>query len=156
MTAEQLQAIKERAEYATDGPWKVVKSEESGVQIGTTWEHGQLKVGVPVVTTAHGVGGTTIYINQNNAEFIAHAREDVPALIAEVEWLREAIDRKNEIHDALNRDYVKLRDENERLREALEFYADKANYSYSDISSPEILADYGRKARKALAGESNE
>ncbi|BAK15816.1 hypothetical protein SSIL_1393 [Solibacillus silvestris StLB046] len=44
--------------------------------------------------------------------------------------------------------------ENKRLREALEFYVDKANYSYSDISSPEILADNGRKARKALEGDS--
>lgn len=33
MTELELQAIKGRAKYATDGPWKVVKSEDSGVQI---------------------------------------------------------------------------------------------------------------------------
>lgn len=204
MTEQELQAIKERVENTTKGPWKVVKSEESGVQIGTTWEHGQLKAGVPVVTTAHGVGGTTIYINQNNAEFIAHAREDVPALIAEVErlretlqtiaftpkfklqceaenyaelalegreseWvevpfdselkiLREAFDHKTEVHDALNRDYVKVRDENERLREALEFYADIENHQNNFLGSKisRIDLDAGNTAAKVLAGESNE
>ncbi|MFK5708631.1 hypothetical protein [Lysinibacillus boronitolerans] len=88
MKQEQLNAIKERVAKATLGPWKVVKSEETGVQIGTTWESGQLKNCVPVVTTAHGVEFVTIYINDNNSDFIAHAREDVPALVAEVEYLR--------------------------------------------------------------------
>ena len=46
---------------------------------------------VPVVTTAHGVEFVTIYINDNNSNFIAHAREDVPALVAEVERLRKAL-----------------------------------------------------------------
>ncbi|MCS1394140.1 hypothetical protein NXZ77_21435 [Lysinibacillus boronitolerans] len=91
MNQEQLNAIKERVAKATLGPWKVVKSEETGVQIGTTWESGQLKNCVPVVTTAHGVEFVTIYINDNNSNFIAHAREDVPALVAEVERLRKAL-----------------------------------------------------------------
>lgn len=91
MKQERLNAIKERVAKATLGPWKVVKSEETGVQIGTTWESGQLKNCVPVVTTAHGVEFVTIYINDNNSNFIAHARDDVPALVAEVERLRQAL-----------------------------------------------------------------
>ena len=91
MDQKHLNAIKERVAKATLGPWKVVKSEETGVQIGTTWESGQLKNCVPVVTTAHGVEFVTIYINDNNSNFIAHARDDVPALVAEVERLRQAL-----------------------------------------------------------------
>lgn len=91
MTEQELQAIKERAEAATPGPWEVVKSKEAGVQIGTAWKHGQLKAGVPVVTTAHGVNSVTIYINDGNAEFIAAAREDVSVLLDEVERLTQII-----------------------------------------------------------------
>lgn len=133
MNAEQLQVIKERAKYATDGPWKVVKSEDSGVQIGTAWEHGQLKAGVPIVTTGHGKDGVTVYINHVNAEFIAHAREDIPALIAEVE----------------------------RLREALQFYAKESTYWYVEnpggklLKDSRINKDLGSLARLALAGDSN-
>ncbi|WP_140423012.1 hypothetical protein [Lysinibacillus boronitolerans] len=97
MNQEQLNAIKERVAKATLGPWKVVKSEETGVQIGTTWESGQLKNCVPVVTTAHGVEFVTIYINDNNSNFIAHAREDVPALVAEVERLHQALAKIMEV-----------------------------------------------------------
>ncbi|MGN7478991.1 hypothetical protein ACTHOQ_14170 [Solibacillus silvestris] len=93
MTEEQLQVIKMRAKYATDGPWKVVKSEEFGMQIGTAWEHGQLKAGVPIVTTEHGIDGVTVYINKDNAEFIANAREDVPALLQQVTSLQDEYER---------------------------------------------------------------
>ncbi|MFF5993436.1 hypothetical protein AAGS61_01620 [Lysinibacillus sp. KU-BSD001] len=140
MKAEQLQVIKERAEKATNGPWKVVKSEESGVQIGTTWESGQLKACVPVVTTAHGKGSVTVYINDRNAEFVAHAREDVPALIAEIERLQASLELTEKCYEICERGMFKANDmfietknkldqvelaeakmrmENERLREVL-------------------------------------
>jgi len=129
MDQEQINAIKDRVKKATLGPWKVVKSEETGVQIGTTWESGQLKNCVPVVTTAHGVEGVTIYINDNNSNFISHAREDVPALVAEVE----------------------------RLREALEFYAEETKYERVELCDGDkeiyIERDGGEIARQALNGE---
>lgn len=84
-----LEVIKERVERATEGSWEVMKSDDKGVQIGTTWAHPQLKAAVPVVTTAKSLKGVTTYIKDDDAEFIAHARQDVPALIAEVERLRE-------------------------------------------------------------------
>ena len=76
----------------------------------------------------------------------------------EIEQLQEAFDRKNEVHDTLNRDYVKVRDENERLREALEFYADIENHQNNFLGSKisRIDLDAGNTAAKALAGESNE
>lgn len=46
-----------------------------------------------------------------------------------------------------------LREENKRLREALEFYADESIYSARNKERAEITLDYGEKARKALEGE---
>lgn len=152
MNAEQLQAIKERAQYATEGPWQVVESEESGVQIGTTWEHGQLKSCVPVVTTACGVGNTTVYINHVDAEFIAHARQDVPSLIAEVERrqkhlalsrrcysiMEKAAFRLQDKVDALELAEAKARMENERLRGALEKIA--YTTSFKELCNVEAYA----------------
>ena len=76
MTEEQLQAIKERAEKATDGPWKVGKASPNGAQnIGTVY-------GLLTAQTTR----------EENAEFIANARQDIPQLVAEVERLREGLE----------------------------------------------------------------
>ncbi len=65
---EELTQIKERTEKATLGPWNSRKD-------GTVFlEHTQ---DIANVCTVNG-----------DAEFIAHAREDVPRLVAEVERLR--------------------------------------------------------------------
>ena len=87
MTREQLDAIRARVEAATPGPW-----EPSSDTL--TWIH----------VEAHGltVAECRTYLNRQhtdkqndaNAAFIASAREDVPALLAEVERLtaeRDAI-----------------------------------------------------------------
>jgi hypothetical protein len=67
-----LAAIKARADAATEGPWA---PDRNGV-------HNQR--GECVALTYHA--------NKHaDAEFIAHARADVPALFAEVERLREVL-----------------------------------------------------------------
>jgi len=43
--------------------------------------------------------------------------------------------------------------ENARLREALEFYADKENYKKDPLFKTSIQIDNGKKARAALAKE---
>lgn len=70
MTHDELQAIKARAAAATPGPWSVNNTDPD------------------VVLDSDGrfVGRAD---EDADAEFIAHARTDVPALIAEVERLRE-------------------------------------------------------------------
>lgn len=55
-----------------------------------------------------------------DAEFIAHARQDVPDLVIAVENLQAADDLKDKLHDKSNRDYVNCRNENKRLRKAFE------------------------------------
>lgn len=64
--------------------------------------------------------------------------------------LLEAFDRKSELYEILLKNYVKVRDENERLRAALKYYANKDIYFISDDDAAEF--DQGKKARKALSG----
>lgn len=63
--------------------------------------------------------------------------------------LLEAFDRKSELYEMLLKDYVKVRDENKRLRAALKYYANKDIYFISDDNAAEF--DQGKKARKALS-----
>ncbi|MEK4178508.1 hypothetical protein NSQ61_02780 [Aeribacillus sp. FSL K6-1121] len=76
LTNEELVAISERAEKASPGPW--VKTFATGIEIVCDFE-------TKIISDDSGV------IRYSDAEFIAHAREDVPKLVAEVERLREAI-----------------------------------------------------------------
>jgi hypothetical protein len=72
-----LDAIKARAEVATPGPW-----EEDGSEIYVVGSRAWVAESCHLAeygVTAHG---------DLDAEFIAHARTDVPALVAEVERLR--------------------------------------------------------------------
>lgn len=103
MTDEELATIKARAEAATPGPWKLddyIGLESYTVCLDYVPENQNR-------TTGYGAGseGTAICVLDDemyfeyssdterlaNAEFIAHAREDVPALVAEVERLQEAL-----------------------------------------------------------------
>lgn len=71
LTDEQLDAMQASADQATPGPWEII----GGYQYVT---------GVDVVIGAIDEG----CIRLRDAEFIAHARTDVPALVAEVRRLR--------------------------------------------------------------------
>lgn len=74
-----LNAIKKRAEAATNGPWcaKYGYGEEAEVTTGVSF-------------SSRGIATTS---RTADATFIANARQDVPALIAEVERLRTQQDR---------------------------------------------------------------
>lgn len=105
ITDDELQAMKERAEKATPGPWT----------------HGRDYVR----TDAPNQGIGTMHCLPKDAPFIAHARDDVPKLIAEVErlWEQRSIDERNyrlmgigEIRDKL----IKADAEVERLRDLLD------------------------------------
>lgn len=72
MDQEQLNAIKERVAKATAGVWR-------------SMDTGHIR-------TRYSVGNEEEYVahtyDVNDAEFIAHSRDDVPALVAEVEHLK--------------------------------------------------------------------
>ena len=83
MSAPDLNAIRARAAAATKGPWEVERWEDFG---------GSPSYSIP------GAERFREYRNsiecgedEATAEFIAHARQDIPALCDEVEQLRQSI-----------------------------------------------------------------
>ncbi len=79
MSDLDLEAIKARAAAATPGPWE--RPEYGIFSFTARTEYG---AAMPVV-------GDCIYADAD-ADFIAHAREDMDTLVAEVERLRERIE----------------------------------------------------------------
>lgn len=79
MTDEQLAAIRARCEAATEGPW-------------TVRQYGSPTLGGGEFISGYGVVGPfqrgEQFDSRADAAFIAHARTDIPALLAEVERLR--------------------------------------------------------------------
>ena len=75
LTNEELAQIKERAEKATRGKWSFVPIDDS-LEYFIVGEDGNEAVASEVFMI-------------NDAAFIAHARTDIPKLIAEVEYRRE-------------------------------------------------------------------
>lgn len=112
MEQQQLNAIKQRITKAKEGPWSLGKKSPNGLN----------NIGVKGCMLGQVFG-------DGNAEFIAHAHEDVPTLVAEVE----------------------------KLREALEFYADETKYEKVELYDGDkeiyIERDGGETARLALNGE---
>lgn len=93
MDEAALAAIKARSEAASPGPWKHCGCGKCGQ---VQWDSAQNISMAPVATTSidWSEGGYDNWLHeaqQANATFIAHAREDVPALVAEVERLRQAL-----------------------------------------------------------------
>ena len=89
MTEERLLAIKARAEAATPGPFKVFYRalDFPSAFYESLWAEGQKEV---ICAVSHGKN------DRADAEFLAHAREDVPTLLAEVERLRAGVGRLRE------------------------------------------------------------
>jgi len=100
MTKEKLQEIKDRCEKATSGPWFVegpLSPEEAGIPAGVScsiiYEVAPATDIDPVdigYIAENCEDPLTLY-GTNNAEFIAHAREDIPLLIADNERLEALV-----------------------------------------------------------------
>ena len=79
-----LDAIGARAEAATPGPWfRVIDTDVCRLADGTHPE-------VAVCLRTEDVG--VVQSHEANADFIAHARADVPALVAELRAAREVVE----------------------------------------------------------------
>ena len=88
MTEERLAEIMEREKSATQGPWKAGKDDFTKNIIQAAKDRGTIIV---QRRDDHNMfWNSYIPIAQTfaDADFIAHAREDIPALLAEVERLR--------------------------------------------------------------------
>lgn len=76
MTREKLDEIKARADKAATGRWEYALTGELAA-----WDGDRA---YPVIDFGK--------VSPENAEFLMHARQDVPALLAEVERLRAELD----------------------------------------------------------------
>ena len=103
MTDDELEAIRARAEAAAPGPWEAEIGAEIEVNAGsarTTWDG---DIGRPatswrsvdrileVADADEELDDDEYEIVSANAEFIAHARDDIPALLDEVFRLRALV-----------------------------------------------------------------
>ncbi len=87
--SSQLDAIKARAEAATEGPWTWSGSEAPvlGGYAGTSYRYSE----EVIEAEHHGECGCRslcqleLTVGKADAEFIAHSRADIPALVAAVE-----------------------------------------------------------------------
>lgn len=88
-TDEQLAAIRERCDKATEGPWKA-EVEIDGIYAGRPTVVVSSKRSSMLTRRVVNVSQTRKCVEneENNIEFIAHAREDIPLLLAEIEHLK--------------------------------------------------------------------
>lgn len=85
MTPEELQEIRERCEAATEGPW-------------TRLDARQCCTGFCIEPVLHG-SDPDDSLSVADATFIAHARTDIPALLARVRELEAAL---TDCHQAMD------------------------------------------------------
>ena len=81
--------IREREKKATPGPWKSgeARNFDKVCSINRICKNGQLLVVAETTDMYHYAGK-----GDENANFIAHSREDIPALLAEVEELADLLE----------------------------------------------------------------
>lgn len=96
MTPEELNTIRERCEKATPGPWTTDRpTKPSDPDEFSKWV-AICGLGGRTGVFADPPGGQSPW---NDAQFIAHAREDIPALLDYIKELEARISKKEEVHD---------------------------------------------------------
>lgn len=101
MTAEELEAIRERCDKATPKPWVAVAEWQR-----TTGPAAVVYVLRKIMAATHIITASDS-MSANDADFIAHAREDVPALLDEVERL-QAVCRTEHDERVRLAEYIRL------------------------------------------------
>jgi hypothetical protein len=76
-----LDAITSRVDACLPGPWTAEPAPDGHISVGMDDDSGMGHIAT-IATYLHA-----------DADFIAHARQDVPVLVAEVRWLRDQLDR---------------------------------------------------------------
>ncbi len=89
MLPSEERAIREREAAACPGPWSVRHATTD--RRGLEW---WADFNVPFADAGDYPEDTTLMTREADAVFIAHARQDIPALLAEIDWLRQLL------HDA--------------------------------------------------------
>lgn len=120
-----LEPIKRREQHADKGPWYAHNPDDSysmNIYCVTASEMEpddeddlEAAICVTLLQTGAKVGNRDLNWH-TNAEFIANARQDIPALIAEVEQLRECNMELQTLHALLEMQIEKLTEELEWIR----------------------------------------
>ncbi|MDY8095846.1 hypothetical protein UY456_23035 [Paenibacillus polymyxa] len=157
---------------ATVGPWMGF-DDIDGHCIGTKDIHPQLKAHAPVVTLATSIHGKSIYISQNDSNFIIAAREALPYWLQQAKFEKERAmgnynwakyeegraDKATERHEAASRDrdavYKKLEEAESLIQQKdaeiaeLKRLAEFWESQYSDAST------HGDETEELLNAEIN-
>lgn len=113
MDQKQLNAIKERVLKATTGPWEIDRNSDDDVFVTDIWFDGE--------DGGHAeIHGDTVESSIYNAEFIANAYEDVPALVAEVERLQKRLVQTEKCYEIMEKATFKATDKMICFKKALE------------------------------------
>lgn len=93
LLTNELRAIEDRANEATPGPWVRGKKSWDGTDIATVTGPSVEEIVQEPTTFYAYPSGSFVDVDgmEANLEFIAHARQDVPALVAEVKRLTEIL-----------------------------------------------------------------
>jgi PAS domain S-box-containing protein len=133
MDRDELGKIKDRERRATSGPWRVPETASPG-QSDSAYDVVSAEDPDSVIVNAHrpGHGGVR---KESDAEFIAHAREDVPNLVTEVELLTHVLSQLRRRHG----------DETQVLRERLkEFENDISSMLVWSVSAEKRQEEFDR------------
>ena len=93
MTDKELADIRERLEKATPGPWEHTHKDCKHFMSSDFVDRKGDDIGVGLVTSDINQDNADLYATDADMEFIAHARQDVPILLAEVERLQAELDK---------------------------------------------------------------
>lgn len=124
MTNKQLQQIRERAAKATQAPWRA----EDGIGLYGIMARRQDRPQDEII-----LAGVDYRPNgEADASFIAYAREDVPALLAEVERVKE---QRDYFRDAAKKEHDRayvLGMQNAAMRKLVQDVAEYPEYQNED------------------------
>lgn len=120
-TPLDLEPIKQRLAAATAGPWAWVPRWACATSSFLRLDNFEAADVIAVETecVSEGDHRTTLVVDEPNAAFIAHSRTDIPALIAEVERLREEAELYEGMKEGVTVRIGDLEAENEKLRRIL-------------------------------------
>lgn len=157
---DRIQEIRERHEGATPGPW---------IAYEWTCDKGYAVYQNPVDVRKAITGYGSVLQTKENAEFIAHAPDDIAYLLSEVERLQTENDRLMKEAAFWNQAADNQRDNNYLLlkdraimKGALEWYGNEENYEEGQLlqdpecgdyynDPPKVIVDQGRCACTALS-----
>ena len=144
----KIDEIRARCEAATPGPWGCGKKDTViGGRIGIMTQTGAQHINYIAYTAEREIGnGISQAEHDANADFVAHSREDIPFLMAEVERIRDAA---NVIVPVLQAENAALKRERDALLKEIENDCEKCIHDGED---PEYSNTPGYRCNTPICG----